>query len=210
MKKLLTLVIGLFLLTACTLGTPDDTSAVPPATNEKPTVHIDLSNCETFFDGCNHCMVTEGRIMGCTRMACPEMKEPKCVKFQEAPTVDLSNCERYFDGCNTCGVENGEVTECTEMACAKEDMKAPKCLEYKNEVVDKVRQPTGEEENETVPTSACEQNGGTFDAEHNECFGIDKNTCESIGGNFDECASPCRHDPEAEMCIMMCEVVCEL
>jgi len=46
---------------------------------------VDLTNCESFFDGCNNCFVTDGRIGGCTRQFCqPEMmKEPKCLKFKE-------------------------------------------------------------------------------------------------------------------------------
>lgn len=42
----------------------------------------DLSNCESFFDGCNTCFVQDGKIGGCTRMYCePEMLTPaKCLK----------------------------------------------------------------------------------------------------------------------------------
>lgn len=43
----------------------------------------------------------------------------------------------------------------------------------------------------------------------NECEYISKNDCESLGGNFNECASACRNDPDAEMCTMQCVSVCE-
>jgi len=43
----------------------------------------------------------------------------------------------------------------------------------------------------------------------NECEWISKKTCEEIWWNFNECASACRNNPEAEECIMMCVQVCE-
>lgn len=46
---------------------------------------IDLANCESFFDGCNTCMVEDGVITGCTRKFCSKdiLGEPKCLKFKE-------------------------------------------------------------------------------------------------------------------------------
>ena len=60
----------------------------------------------------------------------------------------------------------------------------------------------------------CKNNNGRFLYELNEtnkymeCEGIDENTCTSAGGRFDGCASPCRHDPNAEVCIQVCVAVC--
>ena len=56
----------------------------------------------------------------------------------------------------------------------------------------------------------CLQNGGVYDDVYKECGGIDKAVCEEIGGIFNECASPCRHDQDAQQCILSCELVCEL
>ncbi|MCR4263544.1 MAG: hypothetical protein NUV98_02385 [Candidatus Roizmanbacteria bacterium] len=56
--------------------------------------------------------------------------------------------------------------------------------------------------------SLCEQQGGTWQSEFSECEGVNPQQCEQIGGTYDECASPCRHDPNAEMCILMCVGVC--
>ncbi len=56
----------------------------------------------------------------------------------------------------------------------------------------------------------CEAEGGAWDAKYKECTGIDSNSCTKIGGNFNECASACRHDPNAEVCTMQCVLVCEL
>jgi hypothetical protein len=54
----------------------------------------------------------------------------------------------------------------------------------------------------------CARRGGTWSAEFKECTGVDKAACTAIGGTFNECASPCRNDPKAEACIMMCVQVC--
>lgn len=56
---------------------------------------------------------------------------------------------------------------------------------------------------------ACLSENGNWIAEAEECEGMTKETCEELGGNFNECASACRNDPEAEMCTMQCVLVCE-
>lgn len=50
---------------------------------------------------------------------------------------------------------------------------------------------------------------GTFN-EYSECLGIDQGQCLSLGGQFNECASACRHDDNAEICTMQCVVTCQL
>jgi hypothetical protein len=55
--------------------------------------------------------------------------------------------------------------------------------------------------------AACERVGGTW-GPYNECLGIDGPSCTAIGGAYDECASACRHDPDATMCTMQCVQVC--
>ena len=46
--------------------------------------------CETWFDGCNNCMVGKKGIMACTRKMCfpGGEKEPKCIKFKEEDGID--------------------------------------------------------------------------------------------------------------------------
>ena len=64
---------------------------------------------------------------------------------------------------------------------------------------------------EVIPESegGCISSGGTWLPESKECEGIDKETCEQIGGQFNECASACRNDPEAEICTLQCVLVCQ-
>lgn len=51
---------------------------------------------------------------------------------------------------------------------------------------------------------------GKWIQEHRECEGISQENCSLVGGQFNECASACRHDPEAQFCIMVCVAVCKL
>jgi len=54
---------------------------------ETPTE--DLTNCKSYFDGCNTCFVTGGKIGGCTRMACSDemKKEPKCMLYNDEKII---------------------------------------------------------------------------------------------------------------------------
>lgn len=45
--------------------------------------------------------------------------------------------------------------------------------------------------------------------EWKECETWDKEWCNSMWGVFNECASACRNNPEAEICTMKCIQVCE-
>ena len=54
----------------------------------------------------------------------------------------------------------------------------------------------------------CTARGGIWSEQYKECTGINRTSCRAIGGTFNECASACRHDPGATVCIMMCVAVC--
>jgi len=56
---------------------------------------------------------------------------------------------------------------------------------------------------------SCIEVGGVWVADFAECEGVGQEWCASIGGNFYECESACRHDPSAEICIEMCVPVCK-
>lgn len=51
--------------------------------------------------------------------------------------------------------------------------------------------------------------GGRWLQEYNECEYMPQQQCENLGGKYNECASACRHDPDAQVCIMMCVQVCQ-
>ena len=71
--------------------------------------------------------------------------------------------------------------------------------------------PRNIDEPEYLPTIAekCEISGGNWLADYSECEMINKEWCEENGGTFNECASACRHDSEAEICTLQCVFVCE-
>jgi hypothetical protein len=57
---------------------------------------------------------------------------------------------------------------------------------------------------------ACTDAGGKYLALFNECEDVSGAACTAMGGSFDECASACRHAPEAVMCTAQCVPVCSL
>lgn len=62
---------------------------------------------------------------------------------------------------------------------------------------------------EIAVSEQCELAQGTWLEEPQECEGVSKESCESMGGTFNECASACRNDPDAMVCTMQCVLVCE-
>ncbi len=42
---------------------------------------IDLTNCVSYFDGCNHCSVKDGKPDACTLMYCDKPTEPRCDQY---------------------------------------------------------------------------------------------------------------------------------
>lgn len=88
----------------------------------------DLSNCESYFDGCNNCSVVDWKLSACTLMYCETPWEAKCTKYKSE--ANLFNCESYFDGCNTCSVVDWKIAWCTKMFC--QTPQEPRCLQYKD------------------------------------------------------------------------------
>ena len=55
---------------------------------------------------------------------------------------------------------------------------------------------------------ACLDEGGIFIAEYNECEDISEDACTELGGEYDSCASACRHEPAETICTAQCVLVC--
>ena len=54
----------------------------------------------------------------------------------------------------------------------------------------------------------CELEGGQYN-DFGECIGVNKQTCQDIGGIFDSCASHCRNETDQNIvCIDVCVEVC--
>ncbi len=64
-------------------------------------------------------------------------------------------------------------------------------------------------EGPSVMETSCSNGGGIWLADSNECENASQKWCEKNGGNWNECASACRNQPEAEICTMQCVLVCQ-
>ena len=54
----------------------------------------------------------------------------------------------------------------------------------------------------------CDRYQGNWLDEYLECEYISSEQCSLMGGQFSECESACRNDPDAEICTLQCVVVC--
>ncbi|MFA7049927.1 MAG: hypothetical protein WC164_02330 [Patescibacteria group bacterium] len=77
---------------------------------------------------------------------------------------------------------------------------------YKTET----KEPVISDNNIISLAESCESNSGTWLEDFSECEFVSENWCLENNGTFNECESACRHDEEAEMCILMCVPVCKL
>lgn len=114
---------------------------------------------------------------------------------KETSAAIPAECTMWFDGCNNCMVSDGQIAGCTRKYCPDETMKEPKCLEVKKEAL-------------ISRSESCQQAGGNWIEEHNECEYIGKDWCDAEGGNFNECGSACRNI-ESEICTMQCVPFCK-
>ncbi|MGM5484534.1 MAG: hypothetical protein ACQEP1_01535 [Nanobdellota archaeon] len=64
----------------------------------------------------------------------------------------------------------------------------------------------------TAPSNEteCAEAGGQWLSQYNECEGITEEQCNQMDGEFDNCASACRHDPDADVCTKQCVLVCKV
>jgi len=124
---------------------------------------------------------------------------------------------------STDGVENTiPIVEVTEVFCYGEWHTALVCEEKTDITKDTVLTPeqlkiitpiikelTPEEiaKNKEL-TESCSSQGGTYDIVYKECVGVTPKMCVLLGGEWNECASACRNDPQAQVCTMQCVQIC--
>lgn len=78
-------------------GNPD--TAMPTEACEWETSsEIDLTNCISYFDGCNNCSVENGRPNACTLMYCETPTEPKCNQYSTETWEVVNNSENTSSG----------------------------------------------------------------------------------------------------------------
>jgi hypothetical protein len=54
----------------------------------------------------------------------------------------------------------------------------------------------------------CAKEKGNWITEYQECEGVGADWCQTSKGQYDGCASACRHDANAQICTMQCVLVC--
>lgn len=117
-KLLFYIIVFIPFLTACVGESIDKTTnlnleAINNIIREKPSSLIP-SNCISWFDGCNNCLVIDGKINSCTEIFCPEenIKEPYCLKTKE--DISLSKNEELIleIGPEKIACEGEKIIEC--------------------------------------------------------------------------------------------------
>jgi hypothetical protein len=149
-----------------------------------------------FFDdqGCGCGPVTEGKL--CTAddrgKECAEENLSVCGWFNQSIKCIRYPCAMtYSNKCMACG--DSKVDYWTEGECPNDISPAE----------------TPGTSNSTInPETMCTVMGGEYTPEFNECLGITAEQCAVASGEFDECASACRNNPEAEVCTLQCVQVC--
>ncbi len=79
-------------LTPCPRVVVDPLPPPPPAIPLQPSIPKD---CKLYFDGCNRCMVRNGRKVGCTKMMCFTKQPAKCVTYNSLTINDI--CYRFCE-----------------------------------------------------------------------------------------------------------------
>ena len=91
------------------------------------------TDCVSWFDGCNECSVTDGKLDECTEMGCPNRRnsgyctDPK--PWTDEPAERPAGCLTWFDGCNTCIYYDNILGECTANACRSSIFAKAYCTE---------------------------------------------------------------------------------
>ena len=87
MKKLLRKLIILIIIVCIFLLIQKNTTRLGTSTQTGNvqtwvvSTGIDLTNCVSYFDGCNNCSVKDGKADACTLMYCETPAEPKCLQY---------------------------------------------------------------------------------------------------------------------------------
>ncbi len=184
MKNSLWLFVGilvLFTLSACTAVAPE-----PPATvnNFKECIAAGNPAMESYPRQCRHGDRTFTEVL-----------EP--VPGDEKP------CTREYQP--VCG----EIqVQCIKAPCPPVKTTYPNRCMAENAGAESIEEGACEEEGPDL-RGTCEEVDGKWLPDSNECEGVSRETCETVGGTYNECASACRNDPEAEICTMQCIQVCQ-
>jgi hypothetical protein len=77
----------------------------------------DFLACESYFDGCNTCMIGADLSLACTKMACLVQEEPRCEQYEGEEEMTDLNIDQIAVLCEDNGdVWDDEYLECTGLS----------------------------------------------------------------------------------------------
>ena len=110
-----------------------------------------------------------------------------CIAKPEYECYKTAICKKQANG--HCGWTQTEVLK--------------ECLVAKQQNPNESSQPS------SSAAEKCKEKGGTWLEEYHECEGITAQQCSEMNGEYNSCASVCRHDPPGGDCIQVCIQVCK-
>jgi hypothetical protein len=187
--KITWITVALFtivLLSACTPNTQTEPEETPKVTNFQECVAAGNPVMESYPRQCRH----DGQLFvedveqptsDPDKEPCTREYHPVCGKVQvQCVTAPCPPIDTTFP--NRCVAENAGATDIREGACIDEDIN---------------------------PEGACLSFDGKWLPEYQECEGMSREQCENLGGDYNECASACRHEKEPGPCTLQCVFVCK-
>lgn len=74
---------------------PSAPPSAPPTPPPSPAPTVIPNTCSSWYDGCNHCQVRDGQMIGCTRMMCIRQGTPRCLTYNTLNIGDI--CYRFCE-----------------------------------------------------------------------------------------------------------------
>jgi hypothetical protein len=112
---------------------------------------------------------------------CPEVYVATCGWYNQDIQCTTHPCAfTYANSCEACNDE--KVAYWTEGPCPRTDAELQ---------------------------SICDNANGTWLSGTKECEGMSQTQCSLMNGEFNECASACRNDPNVQVCTLQCIPVCQ-
>lgn len=121
MKKLtisLILISGLFLAGCSQQSTDTNEVAIQSGSDqiaEQSGQAIDLTNCTSYYDWCNNCMVESGKVTACTLMYCEKQWKPTCLQHKQPEQNQTQSTEEP----TICTMEYAPVCAKVSIQCIK-------------------------------------------------------------------------------------------
>ena len=123
---------------------------------------------------------------------------PACVTFESTPRLierGWTLVESAIDNFEECAAVGNPIMESYPRQCRTSDGQT-----FVEEIPSRI----------ASPEYRCNDFGGTWLGEFNECEYISSEQCSELNGEYLECESACRHDPNADVCTLQCVPVCSI